>query len=61
MQNLGRGIGGNEIHIHIGQYLGDEASFRKFVADIKKILGQDGRRNAFGSVNQGYFFGRSSV
>lgn len=52
---------GNEIHIHIGQYLGDEVSFREFARKLKNVLDQEGRRNAFGPVNQGYFYGRSSV
>jgi hypothetical protein len=53
--------GTGEIHIHIGNYLGDEASFRRFTRDIKQILQEDDRRGQFHQVQRGYHYGTSSI
>jgi len=54
------GMGTKEIHLHIGNYLGDEMSRHQLMRDLKKLIQEDDRRNAFGQVNTGYYFGRSS-
>jgi hypothetical protein len=48
-------------HYHIGYLLGDEHSLRRFVRMVTQMQGEDTRRNAFGQVNSGYYFGRSSI
>ena len=53
--------GGGEVHIHLGNLIADEMGLRKFVRTVSEVMGQEGRRNAFGQVNKGYFYGRSSV
>jgi len=53
--------GGNTVNVNVGYLMGDETSLRKFTRMIKQILGEDDRRTAFGQVNQGYFYGRSSI
>ena len=53
--------GTKEIHLHIGNYMGDEVSLRQFGRKLKEILQEDDRRSAFGQVNQGWFYGRSSL
>ena len=60
VQNMGKPMG-NTVNINLGLLPGDDVTIRKFAKMIKDVLGEDGRRNAFGQVNQGYFFGRSSV
>jgi hypothetical protein len=57
-QNSGSGGG---VSINVGTLLGDETSLRSFARKVKQIIGEDDRRNAFGGVNSGYYFGRSSV
>lgn len=52
---------GSTINISMGSFLGDDASLRKFARVIKGIIGEDNRRNSFGQVNRGYFYGRSSL
>jgi len=52
---------GSKLVINIGSYLGDDISLRKFARTIKSIIGEDSRRNTFGQVNRGYYFGRSSI
>ena len=55
------GLGGSrELHLHIGNYMGDEMSMRTLVREISQMLQEEGRRNAFGQVQGGYYFGRSS-
>jgi len=54
------GMGTREVHLHIGNYFGDEMSRHQLMRDLKKSIQEDDRRNAFGQVNTGYFFGRSS-
>ena len=54
------GMGAKEIHLHIGNYFGDEMSRHQLMRDLKKLIQEDDRRNAFGQVNTGYYFGRSS-
>ena len=54
-------LGARELHLHIGNYMGDEMSRRQLVRDIDQMLKEEGRRSAFGQVNQGWFYGRSSL
>lgn len=49
-----------EIHIHIGNFMGDQASLRAFGRVIKDVLNQDMRRTSFAGVNAGYFPGSSA-
>ena len=56
---VGNKFGG--VTINLGVVPGDDVTVRKFARMLKDVLGEEGRRNAFGSVNQGYFFGRSSI
>ena len=53
--------GTREVHIHVGNFMGDEMSMRQFVRKIDQVLKEEGRRNSFGQVGQGYFYGRSSL
>ena len=53
--------GTKEIHVHIGNYMGDEVSLRQFGRKMKEIMQEDDRRSAFPQVNQGYFYGRSGL
>jgi len=52
--------GPRELHLHIGNYMGDEMSMRTLVRQIDQMLQEEGRRNSFGQVQGGYYFGRSS-
>jgi hypothetical protein len=61
VQNTGGGTSGGDVNIHVGYLLGDDISLSRFVDLIAQKLGRRGRRNSFGPVNQGYFFGRSST
>ena len=59
---LSKGMpGAKEIHVHIGSYMGDEVSLRQFGRKLKEVLQEDDRRSAFGQVNQGWYYGRSSL
>jgi len=53
--------GTKEVHIHVGNYMGDEMSMRQLVRKIDQMLKEEGRRSAFGQVNQGWYYGRSSL
>ena len=53
--------GTRELHIHVGNFMGDEMSMRQFVRKVDQMLKEEGRRNSFGQVGQGYFYGRSSL
>jgi len=55
------GLMTREVHIHIGNYMGDEMSRRRLVRDIDQMLKEEARRNAFGQVQGGYYYGRSSL
>jgi hypothetical protein len=57
----GNEMGPRELVVNIGNYVGDEASLRALTRRIQQILGEESRRNAFGQVNAGYYFGRSSI
>jgi len=61
LSQAGLTTGTKEIHIHIGNYMGDDASRRKLMRDLKQWSQEDDRRNAFGQVGQGYYYGRSSL
>jgi len=54
-------MGSREVHLHIGNYMGDEMSMRQLVRKINEVLQEEGRRSAFGQVNQGWYYGRSSL
>lgn len=54
-------MGPRELHLHIGNYMGDEMSRRQLVRDIDQMLQEEGRRNFFGQVQSGYGYGRSSL
>ena len=51
--------GPRELHLHIGNYMGDEMSRRQLVRDIDRMLKEESRRSAFG-MNQSYYYGRSA-
>jgi len=53
--------GNKELHVHIGVFAGTETEFRVLVKKIKEVMGEDDRRNAFGQLGEGYFYGRSSI
>jgi len=56
------GLGTKDIHLHFdGTFIADEASFRQLGRKIKEVIQEDDRRSAFGQVNQGYYYGRSSL
>ena len=61
LSQAGLTTGTKEIHIHIGNYMGDDASRRKLMRDLKQWSQEDDRRNSFGQVGQGYYYGRSSL
>ena len=54
------GFGSREIHLHIGNYMGDEMSKRQLMRDLKRMIQEDDRRNFFPQVQTGYRFGTSS-
>jgi uncharacterized metal-binding protein len=59
---LGSGSsGGSGLTINNPVFMGDEVSMRSFARKIKQLIGEDDRRNAFGQVNKGYYYGRSAV
>lgn len=60
LHNIGKTTG-NNVTVNLGVLPGDDVTIRRVVRMIKDILGEDSRRNSFGQVNQGYFYGRSSV
>ena len=53
-------MGSREVHLHIGNYMGDEMSKRHLVRDIKRMIQEDDRRNFFSQVQSGYRYGTSS-
>jgi len=54
--------GTSEIHIHIGNFMGDETSMRSLTRKIQEIMREEDRRTLFGgSINSGYGYGRSSM
>ena len=53
-------MGASEVHIHVGNFMGDEISMRQFVRRIDQVLKEESRRSSFGQVNQGYYYGRSA-
>jgi prefoldin subunit 5 len=63
LENMGRSMGSGEIHqhFHVGTLIADEIGLREFMRRIKQLSGEDARRNTFAQVNQGYFYGRSSL
>jgi len=60
LSKVGSMGGPRELHLHIGNYMGDEMSMRTLVRQIDQMLQEEGRRNSFGQVQGGYYFGRSS-
>lgn len=61
LSKAGLSMGPRELHLHIGNYMGDESSMRQLVRKISQTLQEDSRRNSFGQVQGGYYFGRSSL
>jgi len=57
---LGQGFG-QTVNVNVGNFIGDETSFRKFARAVKQVVGEDNRRNSFKGVNQSYFFGGSGL
>jgi len=61
---LSRGAGNIihfEQHLHIGNFMGDEASMRALIRKQKELMGQEGRRTSFAGINRvGYFPGSSA-
>ena len=53
-------VGSREIHLHIGNYMGDEMSKRQLMRDLKGMIQEDDRRNFFPQVQTGYRYGTSS-
>ena len=53
-------MGSRQIHLHIGNYMGDEMSKRQLMRDLKQLIQEDDRRNFFGQVQSGYRYGTSS-
>jgi len=60
VQNIGRSPAGN-MEMNVGLLPGDDVTLRRLARVFKDVLGEDTRRNAFGQVNRGYFYGRSSL
>ena len=59
LSGLGLTTGGG-LHIHVGNFMGDEMSMRQFVRKIDQILKEETRRNFFSQVQTGYRYGTSS-
>ena len=55
------GGGSSVVNINVGLLPGDDMTIRKVARMVKEALGENSRRNTFGQVNQGYYYGRSSV
>jgi len=56
------GLGGaTEVHIHIGNYMGDESSMRQLVRKISQVLEEEGRLNFFNQIQSGYGYGTSGL
>lgn len=47
--------------VNLGLLPGDDVTLRKVAKLFKDVLGEDSRRQQFGQVNEGYYYGRSSV
>lgn len=60
-QFAGVGKSISPINIYIGSFMGDDASLRAFGATIKEVMGQDGRRTSFPSINRLEYFPGSSA
>jgi len=52
--------GPRELHIHVGNFMGDEMSMRQFVRRVDQMLKEETRRNFFSQVQTGYRYGTSS-
>lgn len=60
LSKAGSMMGSKEIHLHIGNYMGDEMSRRQLMRDLKQVIQEDDRRNFFNQVQSGYRYGTSS-
>ena len=60
-QFAGVGKSISPISIYIGSFMGDESSLRAFSKTVKEIMGQDGRRTSFPSINRLEYFPGSSA
>jgi hypothetical protein len=49
------------INLNIGTLIGDELSIRRLGRMLSQVLKEDGRRNSFPQVQQGYFTGTSGI
>jgi len=58
---VGQTFGTGDIHLHIGNYMGDETSMRHLGQRLKQILQENERRNAFPQVNKGYYYGKHGL
>jgi len=61
---LGRGASGIthfEQHLHIGNFMGDEASMRALVRKQKELMAQEMRRTSFAGINRLEYFPGSSA
>lgn len=58
---VGQTFGTGDIHLHIGNYMGDETSMRHLGQTLKQILQENDRRNAFPQVNKGYYYGKHGL
>jgi len=54
-------VSGNPIHIHIGNFLGDQSSLRQFTRQLQQIMREEERRTSFSGINRGYWYGGSHV
>jgi len=59
--NMARSTNLGTTVINLGLLPGDDITLRKLQRLFKDIGGEDARRQSFGQVNQGYFYGRSSA
>jgi hypothetical protein len=57
---LSQGSFPGEVHIHVGNFMGDEMSMRQFVRRVDQMLKEETRRNFFSQVQSGYRYGTSS-
>ena len=52
-----------ELHIHVGNFMGDEISLRKFARQLKQVLGEEERRTQFVPIQGENYYnsGRASL
>jgi len=52
---------GNVVNVNLGLLPGDDVTMRRLSRLFKQFQDEDSRRNAFGPVNKGFYYGRSSI